>query len=483
MTCPAKRMSQHNPLLFTLIQLLSKLSASTPTRLALLALTGACWSAGAAPQEVPTRPVAQQEYWAQVDRRDWDAAQAAAEALIAKAREAVPQDPLALARAIVLRGNVQMAKADPTSAIATFSEALTLVEANAGTTSSQLVDPLRGLGFALARSGKHEEAVPPLERALLVTHRSLGLFDMGQRGLLQQLAVSLTNTGRAVDAERHMNYLLRLGERNYGERDPRMVPILVIVGDWYADTGNFLPARQLYRHALMIVGDKLGATDLAAVEPLRAYARSFTDELVLWERGLLQPRERGIVEIDSGQAVDLRGFSARTLNSDGERALTTALRILDMNSKRSDEMLAATLIQTGDWFQIKHQADKALPYYRRAWSVGSETPETKFPGRALLSFPVRVHYPTPTFATRNLRTPADQLEDRYVEVSLTVTAAGEAKDVVVVEENGSDRQAADTCEAMAESRFRPKFVDGEPVESPGITYREIFKVKKQAEEE
>ena len=67
-------------------------------------------------------------------------------------------------------------------------------------------------------------------------------------------------------------YLLQLGERVYGRRDPRQVPILCFVGGWYADAGDFIGARAIYRHALALVEQKLGPNDPAAVEPLRALA-------------------------------------------------------------------------------------------------------------------------------------------------------------------------------------------------------------------
>ena len=41
----------------------------------------------------PRRPESQQEYWAQVDRKDWSAAIAAGEQLVAAARAQTPQEP------------------------------------------------------------------------------------------------------------------------------------------------------------------------------------------------------------------------------------------------------------------------------------------------------------------------------------------------------------------------------------------------------
>ena len=99
------------------------------------------------------------------------------------------------------------------------------------------------------RAGNTKRRVPPLERALLIDRRSYGLYDIGQQMLLRQLADSLVKLGRPEDAQRHLGYLLQLGERVYGRHDPRQVPILCFVANWYADYGDFITARAIYRGA------------------------------------------------------------------------------------------------------------------------------------------------------------------------------------------------------------------------------------------
>jgi hypothetical protein len=43
-----------------------------------------------------------------------------------------------------------------------------------------------------------------------------------------------------------------------------------------------------------------------------------------------------------------------------------------------------------------------------------------------------------------------------------------------VEHDTRDRYARDVLDAVRDSRFRPKFVDGQPVAAPAITYQEVF---------
>ena len=438
------------------------------------------------------RPESQQEYWAQIDRKDWSAAIAAAEQLVATARTRVAQQPLALSEALSLLGNAQFGAKDYVAAEAAFGEALQIVEARGGAASPNLLDPLRGLGYTLAASGRHKEAIPPLERALLIDRRTYGLYDAGQQKVLRQLAESLIQVGRPADAERHVAYLLQLGDRIYGKRDPRQVPILSFAASWRADIGDFISARALYRHAIDVVEQKLGPKDPALIEPLRALAGTYTQEVYFSTLGLkTQSRERQPTDAD-GTSNEQKQMNPRYLNSEGEKALERAVKILEAQPPSAHDTLVATLIQSGDWYQIKHAPEKALPYYRRAAAlnatlVAAATPTTAQPAGATaaaaaepepLSFPVRVYYPTPSAATRNMKLPAEQVDERFVEIQFTVTDSGDVSDAKVTEANGTQRQASDALSAIRAARFRPKFVNGEPVATTGMTNREVFRSRK-----
>jgi TonB family protein len=442
--------------------------------------------------ETPRRPESEQEYWAQIDRKDWSAAIAAAERLVAAARANTVQQPVALSEALSLLGNAQLGGKDYKAAEASFAEALQIVEQRIGNASPKLLDPLRGLGYARAASGQHQEAIQPLERALLIDRRTYGLYDVAQQDVLRQLADSLVKAGRPADAERHVAYLLQLGDRVYGKRDPRQVPILCFAARWHADIGDFISARVIYRHAVDIVDRKLGPNDPAVIEPLRALADTYTQELYFSTLGLkTQSRERQPTDAD-GSSGEQKQINPRYLSGEGEKALERAVKILEAQPPSAHDTLVATLIQNGDWFQIKNLPDKALPYYRRAAALNATlvaaaaaklpagTPAAAAAEPQPLSFPVRVYYPKPLGATRNTTLPPEAVDERFVEVQFTVTGSGEVSNAKVTEANGTQRQAADALAAIRASRFRPKFVDGEPVETTGMTNREVFRSRKES---
>lgn len=444
----------------------------------LLGLTTLLIPAEAAPP-LPKRPEAQQEFWASYDQRDWAAAIEEARHLVEQAR--ARHQPEQLANALTLLGNAQLSGGDKVNAETSYREALQITELADTRSGPALLDPLRGLGYTLALLERHEEAIPYLERALNVSHRTFGLFDLGQQGLLRQLAASLSHTGRLVDGAKQMHYLQRVGERTYGAKDPRMSPMLCVIGDWYVDTGNFLLGRERYRDAMEIVERRLGKNDPALVQPLRSLARSYVQEVYFATQGYQPLHDRLLLE---PQAVEPKGVNPKYISSDGEKALLRALDILEARPDTSPALLTETLIQLGDWYQLKQHSEKALLHYRRAAAlVASSDQSGPEPTAAPLSFPVRVYYPLPQLAMRNRQLSPEEIEEKFVAVQFTVNDKGYVEDAKVIERNGTERQASEALHAVRGSRYRPKFVNGEPVVTEGVVNREVFKMRKQDDED
>lgn len=89
----------------------------------------------------------------------------------------------------------------------------------------------------------------------------------------------------------------------------------------------------------------------------------------------------------------------------------------------------------------------------------------------------------PPLAMRNRQLSADQAEEKFVAVEFTVTGHGEVQDAKVIEQSGTSRQASEALQAIRAARYRPKFIDGEPVDTRGVINREVFKMRRQSPEE
>lgn len=444
-------------------------------RAVLAAATLSAFPAQAA--DISPRPPHGEEYWARIEQRDFAAAIEVAQKLVDATRAKTPSDPLGLAEALTLLGGAQLRNEDYIGAETTFVEALGILERHVSSTSSRLIEPLEGLAYAYAETGRHEQAVPLLDRAVLITRRTYGLFDKGQRDMLNQLARSLTALGLVGQAERHMAYLLQISEHRYGKRDPRVVPTMCEIASWYADLGNFSRAREMYRSAIELAERRAGRNDPQVAEPLRGLASTYVKELYRSHLRLKPFGPDRILTNADGSRDQLKPMNPRTLSDKGEEALARAVKILTSQPEPDESAVVAALIELGDWFQIKHDPQKALHFYKRAAERLAQSTSEE-PAR-LLTFPVRVFYPSPELATRYLTLSPDKVDETFVEVEFTVTATGDVTAARVLDHNSSDRQVSETLAAIRASRFRPKFVGGEPVETVGMKMREVFRTRKE----
>ena len=126
-------------------------------------------------------------------------------------------------------------------------------------------------------------------------------------------------------------------------------------------------------------------------------------------------------------------------------------------------------------YQIKESPREALPYYERAWQLIRTTPKLPESAATALNVPLRVYYPTPQIVAHVPTTVAAvDVLSHHVQTEFTVAADGSVRDARIVEHDTRDRYAQDILKAVRDSRFRPKFVDGQAVAATGITYREVF---------
>lgn len=389
---------------------------------------------------------------------------------------AEPEDALTASGDASLKAN-QYAAAE-----AAYTEALQLAEKEGGPDSERVLAPLLGLGKTLVVSGHHHEAVPRLQRALAMEREQYGLFGVRQQDTLKVLADSLTALDRLPEAQDLMIYRVRVAEKAYGEGDPKVVPLMCDLGDWFAQNGKDREARLTFGVALNIVTSTRSVNDLIIVEPLRGIARTYMRRQSYPDAWLYPPTMPACSAPGWGRGqecytprIDAQGkriIGVRKLDREGEFALQRALKIVEADLGATNQARIETLIQLGDWYQIKKSPRQALSYYQRASQLIRATPDLSVSADTRLDVPVRVFYPTPQIVAH---TPATlETQAHYVQVEFTVAADGSVSGARVVDHDTRDSYVDDVLDAMRIARFRPKFVDGQAVETPGVTYREVF---------
>jgi TonB family protein len=71
--------------------------------------------------------------------------------------------------------------------------------------------------------------------------------------------------------------------------------------------------------------------------------------------------------------------------------------------------------------------------------------------------------------------------EHFVELEYTVTADGQAEDVRAVSSDVIGATERSVAAVMRKARFRPRFVDGEPLSAKGIRVRQIVYVRDAGE--
>jgi tetratricopeptide (TPR) repeat protein len=429
-------------------------------------------TAAPAPSATDTRDALYEEF-----RRDYSAGRY--EAALPRARELVTlierDDPLSdeLPTAYNNLGVVQLRVGDLQGAEASFGRALELLEQTQGIASRRLVSPLAGLGAVYAAQGQNARAVDVLQRAVGISRRADGLFNLGQLDLLDAIVRSYESLGLLEGIERELRYQLQVVQKEYGADDPRTVPITMKLAMWYERTSRYAAARSLWTRVAEIGLADNDGRNVATISGLLGIARTHR---------LQYARDPGSIEgappvdpltgrVDPMFGTGMRAGTVR-LDPEGEAAALKALGILDSTPNAPGDLQARTLIELGDWYLTARDPDRAMPQYERAWSLVGKI---LAPGEANpLLTPRPLLYRLPVAAVRNRGQPDTPTVARKLEFNLDIAATGEVTGVTPVSSEVSDSQAQQVRRALEKAWFSPRFEDGKPVATTGFLFTEYW---------
>jgi tetratricopeptide (TPR) repeat protein len=410
------------------------------------------------------------------DERNYEQALVQARQVVALTEQQGDGDDLQVA--LMNLAATQNLTSDFVGAEATYLRVIELIEAGGTRASPRLARANAGLAVAYHDAGSHELAAARFESAIALARRSEGLFDEGQLPLLDKYTDSLTSLQRLEDAHKAQAYGLRIVERKYGRNSPEVVPRLETIARWYTRVGAYDAARLTLRRAITIVERSLGENSVELIGPLTALAENY-------RRPLLNPGV-GSFETDSsptsafntipGAAAD--GSTWRlpsALAAEGERALERALAIAESQPQPAPARVADVRTQLGDWYQTRLQHDKAMPHYLAAWSAARQVKSGEATlADTLFSRPVLLHYVRASEWDRFERRPPEEVSPHTVEIELTVTAEGRVRDPEVVANDGSPQMAEATLDAVETARYRPRLIDGKPLDTADVRFAQTY---------
>ena len=368
-------------------------------------------------------------------------------------------------------GATQYQLADYPAAEVSYRKSLELLESTQGISSRRLVVPLAGLGAVYAAQDQHQVAAELFDRALAVSRRADGLFNLQQLPLIDQAADSRYAINDYGGAEREHLYALKVAEQNYGYGDTRTLPPLLDLGAFYESLREFIAARNMYMRA-RDVALKPGVYDPHAIKALNGIARSHRLQYTM-DPDTLDSQQAAYDEV-TGEMVAKVYKESRVpppaADRTGLKAAQTALDLLRSTSDPPDALLTETLIELGDWYQATSRPEISTPYYAEAAAIFDAQVEADPLAGHPLKAPRMVFYRPPLSASRGLNTLSGQYVIRKTVFSFLVSEKGEPLDITVVSTDMEEGQVSQSQRAVGRAIYSPRFVGGRPVSTAGVTF-------------
>jgi tetratricopeptide (TPR) repeat protein len=364
-----------------------------------------------------------------IGARDFSAALGPAQSVVdAQRTQREPQ----YAADLAALGLIQAELRELDDALNRLTEAVELVIDAEGEFSATLIEYYRGLGRTYIKSGQYQQAIVTLEQAQHITQRHLGLFNIEQAALLDDITTAYLGLGNTVDAKRLQVERLDNAIRRFGPTDPRVIPFRYTLAQYYERSRLPESAREQYEEVLSSQESRLGATDAGLLSPLRELVQL---DLVAYQGEVSERRDR-------------------------------LAAVLEQNADATPVERGLTLALLGDWATVAGDTPAAADYYREAWRTLSTNPEIDVAG--YFRKPTMIDFVAPLSSVdRNERSKPYTWSEIVLEFD--VSAAGLPSDVRVMTRDPLTTSLQTRYNRrMRETHFRPRLVAGEPVATTNV---------------
>ena len=354
--------------------------------------------------------------------------------------ETYTTDLLALARIQAELGEFEEAEG-------TYLKAIELVETVEGEFSISLVDPYQGLGRSYIKDARYPEAITALEQAQHISQRNLGLFNVEQAGLLDDITTAYLGIGDTTEARQMQLERLDNAVKRFGADDPRVIPFRYQLADYYQRSRMQISAREQYEKVLKSQETQLGADHPGLLSPLRQLVK-----------------------------VDL-------MMTQGEEdlAYTRLVAILQKQQEIDPIERGLSLAVLGDWASVEGDALAAGDYYKQAWDALSSKPDIDT--EAFFAEPVMIDFIAPLSAVdRGERSKPYAWASIVFEFDLS--ADGRASNVKTVgAQSPPGPLQTRYSRRLRETHFRPRLVAGQPVATSNVQFTHYFRYYVNDDEE
>jgi len=325
---------------------------------------------------------------------------------------------------------------------ASYLQAIDAVQTAEGEFALALVSPYRGLARSYIKAGHYPEAITALETAKSISQRNLGLFNVEQSPLLDDITTAYLGLGDTRTAQNIQLERLDNAVKRYGPNDQRVIPYRYVLADYYQRSREPDSARQQYAEVLKTQESQLGPEHPGLLNPLR-------------------------------QLVRLDLLTSQTEAGDAHARLAT---VLQQNPNTDPIERGESRASLGDGAIVANDLAAARAYYKQAWDAFSSKPD--FDTTAAFAKPEMIDFVAPVNSVdrgEKSRLPYGWAE---IDFSFDVAADGRPQNVHALRPEGAPpaQFEARYSRRLRETHFRPRLVAGEPVATDNVQFTHYFRI-------
>ncbi|MEH6638930.1 MAG: tetratricopeptide repeat protein [Porticoccaceae bacterium] len=373
-----------------------------------------------------------------------------------------------------------------------------------------LAETYYGLGLQLQRSGQHEAAIKLFSQTMHIERINQGIYSLAQSPALRGVINSRKALGQLEETTEDYYRLLWLHQKSLDPTNPEVIPVFLELSRWHLTAYEFDNSSESIGHLTTANQLIVKALKLAQQSDIQQAVANQTLHTLLRTAALCNyflSRHQGD---EWSSALDSRfGFASQGTQdilpmrtavlssasySRGRSAHETIVTMVQNDENSSIEQRARSYAELGDWHLLFGKRDKAYATYRQAVALIPQTPQAAALTERLFNRPIMLP------AVRN-EAPGSELNSRIkhpmARIKVDIAANGWASNVEMLDaghpqentkENPQEnsetspqkspkaspdarlenkRMRRRVITALRAARFRPRFVNGEPVASRG----------------
>ena len=387
-----------------------------------------------------------------------------------------------------------------------YLEAIDVAEAELSAYSLELSDLYLGLGKSHLSQQEYPQARQAFQRGMQIERVNFGLNSLSQTPYLMSIAEAESFLGNWDESQKALENLYLINTEAYGARDPRMLPVLDELLDWYLGTYGDRSTSGGYQN--LVISEKLGTR----MQNILDQTNDLSDPAVpgmyrklshlhyfianhIKKHG--EPSESGFTFNASPTASSSKSTSHMHYRR-GKRALQKVVEALELRADTPARDQANAIAELGDWYLVFGQRASANHAYKLAYDFLGEgeqpeqLQEALFGNPRLIKFtdhksrvspPKKVLIDEKTISSEEAASNAGSLGDiepgidelveqkplkqKAMEISMAITSNGVPRNIEIINPpEDLDKKVRRTIfKDVRAQRYRPKLVAGAPISS------------------